>query len=143
MVSLLKIEFSSETKSISFYNNVNGEKLPNGGGIEWKRLAHGSNIDSMLTSNEDNTFTLRPINCFNSQCQIEFKINGKRITNKQIPQITNIKIQAAHLRSVFMIKAESCNYIRLFRLSNGRKGNPTKIQKYEKLNIDTCGRTFS
>ena len=116
-VSLLKIEFSSESKSLSFYNNVDGSRLGNGQ-IEWTRLAHGSQIEPMRTDNEENTFTLRPINCFNSICHIEFKINGKRITNSEVPEISKIRIKSEHLRATFMIKARIFNIIYVYSINN-------------------------
>ena len=39
-------------------------------------------------------------------------------------------------------RAESCNFIRVFRLSAKRKLKSEKEDKFKSLNIDTCGRSF-
>ena len=56
----------------------------------------------MLTDNEENTFTLKPINCYNGQCAIELKVNGKKMTNAEMAGIGQIRISREHLQAVSM-----------------------------------------
>ena len=56
----------------------------------------------LLTDNQENTFTLKPINCYNGECAIELKVNGKKITNTEMPGIGQIKISREHLQAVSM-----------------------------------------
>ena len=56
----------------------------------------------MLTDNQENTFTLKPINCYNGKCSIELKVNGKKMTNAEMPGVGQIKISREHLQAVSM-----------------------------------------
>ena len=56
----------------------------------------------MLTDNQENTFTLKPINCFNRQCAIELKVNGKKMTNAEMAGIDQIRISYDHFHSISM-----------------------------------------
>ena len=56
----------------------------------------------LLTDNQENTFTLKPINCYNGECAIELKVNGKKITNTEMPGVGQIKISREHLQAVSM-----------------------------------------
>ena len=56
----------------------------------------------LLTDNQENTFTLKTINCYNGECEIELKVNGKKMTNTEMPDVEQIKISHEHLQAVSM-----------------------------------------
>ena len=56
----------------------------------------------LLTDNQENTFTLKPINCNNGECAIELKVNGKKMTNTEMPDVEQIKISHELLQAVSM-----------------------------------------
>jgi len=134
MAAIIKVEFNVKNNQLNIYQNLYGR---------FTKLAGTANSPYLLTDNQENTFTLKPINCYNGGCAIELKVNGKKITNTEMPGVGQIKISREHLQAVSMkARAKTCNFIRVFRLSAKQKLRSEKEDKFKSLNIATCGKSF-
>ena len=95
ILALMKVQYNTRNNQITIYENLTGQ---------WRQLAQTGNNMALYSANKDNSFVVRPYNCFNGQCSIDLRINGKKMTSKLFPGIGGLKFDMQHLANVFIIK---------------------------------------